>query len=118
MNAATWSIIGTVVTPTGLVHHADGLGRVDEVHWTPSAAYKREQPALVPVHMGHDQSWSIGRCVYLERDNAHGLSAVATIDADLDLDDDRPWYYSDGILSQRLGDTMLRAGSCSASCRS
>lgn len=102
------TVLGQVVRPDGLTHHADALGRVDEVVFTPAAAYQPRQPADLAVHFDHDLSWRLGSVGWLGRSDRLGLMAAAVLDADVaGLLADGRWYWSDGIACRRL-DTLRR----------
>ena len=102
--SATATIIGQVVTAEGVVQHADLTGEVVSHAVCPADSYVVHQRADIGVHFDHDESWRLGTCSYLERSRRWGLLAVAQVDADVaDMLQAHRWYFSDRIVSERLG---------------
>jgi hypothetical protein len=98
------TVCGQVCTFAGLVQKVD-LAGVPHPSTTPSSTYLRHQPAVIPVHFDHDESWKLGEVVHLER-SRRGLMMVARLDADVaDLLNDGDWFISDGITSYSTGIT-------------
>lgn len=99
------TLIGQVVTNQGLVHTVDAHGGNDERWSMPATAYRRRQPASLPVHFDHDRSWPVGQTTYLERSKADGLLAVAVLERDdlADLLSDGDWFISDSVRSRSVG---------------
>lgn len=113
MDRMATTVIGQVVTSAGLTQHADALGDIDTVSWTPASAYLRDQPADLAVHFGHDRTWRLNgpSSLHLERSDRWGLLAVAVLDADVgDLLADHRWYFSDGISCIRHKQDHQRSG--------
>jgi hypothetical protein len=106
----TISVLGPVVSPTGLAIHYDAFGEPEQIAYTPPLAYAAHQPAPIAVHLEHDTSWQLGEVVALERSDQLGLFAAATLTADAAdlLAEHGPWYWSDRISS--YGDGPYRAG--------
>jgi hypothetical protein len=105
------TVIGQVVTSAGLTQHANALGGIDRVAWTPASAYLDDQPADVPVHFAHDRTWRLGSVGHLERSERWGLLAVAVLDADVgDMLAEHRWYFSDGISCIRHRQRHDRSG--------
>jgi hypothetical protein len=103
MHAMTLTLIGTVATPGGYVEHVDLVGDT-KYSRTRAMSYQRQQKADLALHFDHDETWRIGTCCALIRSRAAGLVAVARIDSDIEsMLDDGPWYFSDGITSERSG---------------
>src|SRR4051794_35870318 len=76
------TLIGQLATRLGLAVQYDRAGDAD--HFTmPADLFRREQPAELPLRMGHDDQWQIGTVRYLERSRADGLPVGATVDVDM-----------------------------------
>jgi hypothetical protein len=100
----TCTVLGTVVAPEGHAVHHNALGDPVKLTITEPVDYKRHQPAVIPVHFAHDREWTLGHVVHLERSERFGLTAVAVIDSDIaELLLDGPFWWSDGITSERDG---------------